>query len=482
MTDGTHSQPKDPPRIRRFPALIALTLVLAYLIPAATLILFRFDERGVSIRGYDESFHHLPTIAGFAEQLPHPDLSNYPAAMTPGYHLSLAVVYRLLSDDLLVLRLAGTTYTIGLIALFGWLLGRSGIRTGLRVWEAGVLALPVLASVYLFPCGIWLVPDNAGWLGVLFILALTLTRPPTLKYQLIGAAALVFVVLMRQPHIWVAGLLWLGAWLGNPDRAGTQPVGLLDGGVVPTAQDPLARKLKRTGFALLMTVPALLVLAWFVRLWGGFVPPFHQPGGSTSAGATMYEQTFNPTAIGLAAMIFGVANLFFAGYLLPRWYASTVAWPIKWAMLGVGACVGLLAGGVPISAPTIGESLERASGFWNLIAKGPIWIGRSPFFIAGAFLGGLAGGAWMVILPPRQRWILMGAIAGIALACSSIAMTWQRYSEPLIVMVLALCVAISKRPVGLKGLWKLLDLVAWLGPLLFAELYLVVLLLWMWPR
>jgi hypothetical protein len=481
MTSSSPPQP-DHPRNRRFPALVALALMLAYLIPATGLILSRFDERGVSIRGYDERRHHHPTIERFSEGLPTPDLSNYPAAMTPGYHLSIAVVHRLISKDLMVLRLAGSAYTAALIGLFGWLLCRSGLRTGLRAWEAGVLALPVITSVYVFPGGVWLVPDNAGWLFVLLVLALALTRPPSLKYQLIGAAVLVLTVIYRQPHIWAAGLMWLGAWLGDPDRSGTRPpASTLDGGMLPCQRDPLGRKVVRTLRAIALTIPALLVLGWFVWLWDGFVPPLHQPGGGGDDGATMYEQTFNPTALGFAAMIFGVANLFFAGYLLPRWISSPVPKPTRLILLGLGAGVGLLLGVLPESSPTIGVSLERASGFWNLIARGPIWLDRSPIFAAAALLGGVAGGMWMAVLPPRQRWLLMGAVVGIALSCATIPMTWQRYSEPLITMVLALNAAIAQRPTGLRGAWRLLDHTAWIGPLLFAGLYLVVLLMWFIP-
>src|SRR5690606_36064828 len=39
----------------------------------------------------DEQNYHLPAVLHFAEQLPLPDLSDYPSATTPGYHLLLSL-------------------------------------------------------------------------------------------------------------------------------------------------------------------------------------------------------------------------------------------------------------------------------------------------------------------------------------------------------------------------------------------------------
>ncbi|MGP1346656.1 MAG: hypothetical protein ACTS3F_08325 [Phycisphaerales bacterium] len=473
--DSQSAGPEPVARVRarrRFAALAALFVVLAYLIPAATLILTNASVLSSGLRTYDEIQFHLPTIEQFSSQLPAPDLSRYAVAMTPGYHLVLAVAHRLISDDIRALRLFGTVFTLGLLALLGWSVGSAGYRTRFRWWEAGILTLPVLCSPYVFPSGVWVVADNAGWVGVVLLLSIVLSRPPIPRYFVLAAIVLAITVLLRQINLWACGLIWLWAWIGPPDRAGTTPPSRVFDGLLAESPDraSLAIRFKRLRGALLATLPAMLIVLAFAWLWGWqLVPPGFQAGANEIEGATAYETAFNPTAIGLSALLFGVASCYLAGYLIPRWCASPTPIRTRLALIAIGAAIGLLAGVLPISEPTDpGQSLVRASGYWTIIDQFPVWGGRSPVFALGAMVGGIAGGAWLVVLPPRQRWLLLGSIAGVAIACSSTQMTWQRYSDPLIMIVAAMCVVAARPPQGLTGAWKHIDRFAWIGPLLFA--------------
>ncbi len=52
----------------------------------------------------DEQVYHYPAVLQFERELPRPDLSRYPSATTPLYHLLLAVLARTLRLDLVGLR------------------------------------------------------------------------------------------------------------------------------------------------------------------------------------------------------------------------------------------------------------------------------------------------------------------------------------------------------------------------------------------
>ena len=68
--------------------------VLAFLCAVSVLPVI-FLGRDATSEAFDQQIAHLPAVEQFAAQLPAPDLSNYPSATGPGYHLLLAVPARL---------------------------------------------------------------------------------------------------------------------------------------------------------------------------------------------------------------------------------------------------------------------------------------------------------------------------------------------------------------------------------------------------
>src|SRR5690606_16517033 len=85
---------------------------------------------------------------------------DYIVVMTPGYHLTVAVVARLGASEM-VMQLVGSLYTLALLMTLATL---CAVMSGPR--RALVLTAPVAVSLYVFSAGVWLLPDNAAWLFV----------------------------------------------------------------------------------------------------------------------------------------------------------------------------------------------------------------------------------------------------------------------------------------------------------------------------
>src|SRR5687768_14621390 len=72
----------------------------------------------------DERNFHLPVVRQFAAEWPWPDLSDYRAVTSPGYHLVLAAFHRHVWADVTFLRAVGAAQTVLLVGVLGWWLGR----------------------------------------------------------------------------------------------------------------------------------------------------------------------------------------------------------------------------------------------------------------------------------------------------------------------------------------------------------------------
>jgi hypothetical protein len=376
----------------------------------------------------DQAEFHLPTIRQFAAQLPAPGLRNYPSATTPGYHLSLAAACRYLSSDERFLRLTGCLFTVALLLVLPLHLQRS---TG--PLAAACLTLPLAASLYVFGSGAWLTPDNAGWLGVLAVLAIALRRPFDGRAVILGGAALLALVLVRQIHLWAAVPLWAAA-MAN-EQYPPLPVLRERAGVRAWPERPFGRTL----LCLAATLPAFVVVVIFCWLWGGSVPPQFQSA----------HQNFNPAAPAMILATFCLPALALAPCLailsLPSFGSGTVAgvraWPAAWRRwLLAGLIVGLLAGLLPQTS--YNYAAGRFSGLWNLVPRFPIFAERSPLMIALATLGGGLLALYLAALPRRRdTWIILAALLAFTAAHTVGAFAWQRYYEPLALVLLPLLVS-----------------------------------------
>lgn len=236
-----------------WPTVIVVGL---FLLAAVPLIVIQHD-RG---RGrFDQLNYHEPAVLRFAEQWPTPDVSDYLSATTPGYHLVLAAVAHYVSDSLVVLQLVGSLFTVGLlVVLTRWLSGRVGTVT------ATLLGLSVICSLYVFGAGVYILPDNAAWMLVLGVLLLSLRPRADLAFYLGGGGLLLLLIVTRQSHLWALGMLLAAGWLGSaftPISGGF--------GEIPGLLTQPGRRIGRAGLVVLCALPAIGVLAWFYRVWGG---------------------------------------------------------------------------------------------------------------------------------------------------------------------------------------------------------------------
>jgi hypothetical protein len=404
-------------------------------------------------KDFDQRQFHIPTIARFAAEWPAPDVSDYPAAVTPAYHLAMAALVRaggdgLLADKLWITRLLSGGFTLALLGLVSyWCLRRLPPAFALAA------ALPVALSQYVFVSLAFLMPEGAAWLTVAGVLLLALShRLPRSATILVGGLLVLAAVSVRQSNLWLAGLVWLAAWLGpNPAHQSAHHSAHQSG-------DPRAdttwttlfsgwpRRLPWALAALLATAPAVALVAWFADVWGGLVPPTFQTGRGLAEqlkGASEHTGG-NPAFPAITLTVFAFCGVPLAPLLLNRGQRVVPALRAALPFLAVGSAAGLLAA---VAAPT---TYDRAAGrfgsLWHLARLGPAIADRSLTIAAAAALGGGIIGLCLARVPARARWILLAAFLGFVAANSANAKAWVRYIEPFALLWLAAAAGSAARP------------------------------------
>ncbi len=424
MTDRAHPAGTPPAPHRYRPALVAAVLV-ALMVATAWPVVFAQVQRGRM--ALDQLHYHERTVRAFINAWPAPDLTNYWSATTPGYHLVIAGAANIVGDTRTTLQLIASLFTVALLGLLGWALGSRAPPP-----TAVALGLPVVFSLYVWPAGVWLLPDNAGWLLVLGVVLLALRTKFGLGHLLAAGVVLAALVLVRQIHLWAAAALWMGAWLGaGHDPDSTNNPGPLDGsfaGELRWLLTPSRDRVVRTGLMVLATLPAFLIVAHFARTWGGLTPPLFQGEFQSEAVHT----GGNPAAPAFILALIGFISLFFAGYLaapfLHMW--RTRPWVILVAA-GVGALLALL------PETTYDRNAGRWTGLWIVADNLPVIAGRSLLILVGSTLGAVACAAWCSGMGLRDRWMYIAVWAAFVAAQTASFQIWQRYSEPMVLLMVA---------------------------------------------
>lgn len=378
---------------------------------------------------HDQLNYHEQAVRRFAEQWPGLDYSDYQSATTPGYHTLLTVVAKFVDDDRVVLQLAGSLFAVGLVALLGWGVrwhGSPGVAGGSAARAGGsvVLVLPVVVSMPVFYSGVWMLPDDAGWLGVLAVWLLALRPRFDWVAALGGGAVLALLIFVRQIHLWPMALLLTAAWLGACENGD----GGFDLGIdLRELLSAVPARLGRVALALCAAAPAAFVLVWFYLLWGHrLTPPAFEErhmGG-------------NPTAPAFVLAVFGMYGVLFVPYLLD---GLRRLWVRQTWLLGLAVVVGLVLACVAPTTWSLGAG--RYSGLWDIAKHLPAPLGRSVVVVPLAVLGAVLLAAWFVSLGRRDRWIMLAAmVAFTAAQCASFKL-WQRYTEPMVLVWLALAAA-----------------------------------------
>ncbi|MCA3005117.1 MAG: hypothetical protein IOD15_07105 [Phycisphaerales bacterium] len=408
---------------------------------------------------FDQDRFHLRVIADFSAALPAPNLADYPSATTPGFHLLLAAVHRWLTADTTTLRLLAALLPAAMLGLLvGWLAPRRGTLAALA------LALPLGCCMYVVQAGAYLLPDNAGWLGVLVVLLLALQGPPDRAahgsgrwwggwwgmggwggwYTLLGLA-LFLLVMCRQIHLWVLAPALVGAFfagrvgLGDTRRADASLAAARFAWLIPV--DGLTGGLRRVGVVLAAAVPAVAALTVLIITWRGLTPPGFRFAQAQAGDEDATSVTgLSPSTPAFILALLGVYGVFFLAWLWPRIQRNTVRWGLVLATM-------LAAAAVALAVPTDHFPRPRIGGLWNLArATEPLglvvtWFGHrtSLLIVALAALGGAWLALWTQALPRRTALILLAALAGFVAAMTCQALSWQRYFEPLLLVWLALC-------------------------------------------
>lgn len=434
---------------------LAALLAATFLAPAVVLWALAWTHGRAACDQYE---YHLKAILKFAGELPHPDLHNYLSATTPGYHLLMATVARLLSQNAIVLQAVASLITVGLLVLLARMMARAGEERG-RSWiELATLALPVIASPYVFTSGVWLLPDNAGWLLALTVVMTSVRLRQTSGTLMFGGLALAVLVLVRQSHAWAAAPLLLAGWMSSTRTS--------DAGLAGALQQP-ARRISMTLVAMFVCVPAVVILAAFVRMWHGLTPPSFHVQHIVKDGSII-----NWATVPFILSLIGLFSLFFLGWV---WTGVARVWRESRFTLALAAIVAIAWATVP---ETTFLREPRSGGLWGIVEKMDsagctIAHHTSPLILLLAPLGAVMLAGWLAIIDDKRRWIVAAAVAAFIAAQSANANCWQRYHEPFLLMLFALLAAryggsaIEAGRCG-RGSW----LAAWriVGPLTLAGL------------
>ncbi len=401
-------------------------VVGVFLVVAGSFIVARvIPNRAV----FDQRHYHQPTIEGFAKEWPAIDVWDYLSATTPGYHWVLAGVLKVFGAGVAGLQVVSMVFSAGLFGLVAWMVGRgmrdrSGAAPG---FGAAFLCMPIVCCTYFIVGGIALLPDNAGWLGVCAVLALALHAKSMRALCGVGCVVLLALVLTRQVHLWTCGLLVLASWLGCAVPNVTQDV----------KPDFSTRRFSRAAIAAIACVPALIAVALFVRYWGGLVPPRFQ----LQYPPKPVSQFFASPAPAFVLSVCAIFGAFLIGFW---WQGFRALWTrMRWVLLVV-VVVGMALAVAP--ATNFDYLAGRRTGLWNLTRHAPVLFERTSVLIAVlAPIGGVVLASFFVSLRERglvrDAAILLATLAGYAIVLTASNEVWQRYVEPLVLVVMVLMCA-----------------------------------------
>ena len=409
---------KSPGRLIALPILLLLFLA-ATLIP----VLIGFDHNRQA-RIIDHYSYHIPTVMEFAAALPAVDLSDYRSATTPGTHLLLALVVRAFGPSETMLQVCSCFFGVAFLIV--------AYINAARVaspWTALACVLPLASSPYVLSNAIWVMTDNLSFTLIAITLGSTLFCVAGIPQATRSGLALVCSVFVRQINIWVSGVALLGfLFQWEPVRRR-----------LPFA-DPLQPSHRGLGPAMIFavaTIAAVAIIASFVSLWGGLVPPKFQVGGNggaTHAGDLNFGLT--PGVLSVLAVYASPAIL----VLLPCWLHNR---RVRRTAL-IGLLLGLLAG-LLFESVTGWEHGRSVGWVWGIAGRSPTFFDRNSLIVAGSTVGGCCAGILFGILVAADRartaWLMAGFTVSFLSAYTVNSHAFQRYFDPLILLAIGWCLA-----------------------------------------
>ena len=367
---------------------------------------------------FDQNYYHLPVIKVMAAEFPMVDLINYRAATTPGYHLVMAVFFRFITDDLLALRFISNLFSMALVI--------AAYRSVARLCSPLVscaLTLPLVCSMFVIMCGIWLATDNAAWTFVALAVGGVALQPLTIGRLARWSGYATIAVVIRQINLWTLAPLAVAGFLASPL-----------GEFAPSRLTRANGRSTVNQFAWrhsLVVLPALLlpalVVGICVRAWYGLTPlGFQEP----------HEGNFSVAAPAVALALVGLFGLFYLPVFVssPSALRSLLARHWRWLMVAA-----ILASTFPT---TYNMSAGRWGGaIWSIARLSPSVAHCSIAIILLAGIGGLvlaaACRAAATVDRHRDAAIIMIALAAFTAAQTFNSLCFQRYFEPMILLSLS---------------------------------------------
>ena len=393
--------------------------VLAFL-SAAFVLPVIFLGNDLTSEGYDQRIAHLPAIEQFAAQLPAPDLSSYPSATGPGYHLLLAVPARL-GFGVQWLRVISSLAGVGLV-LLAW-------RGGARAAGPGVafaLALPLAFSSYVLSGSAWLTTDVLSVLVGSAVVLVAACVVPDRRAFLALAVLLAAALSIRQTNVFLAVPILAAGILGSPLGRSASDAEQWHG------DEP--RRWSRLAWACLALLPGMLLLLALVRAWGGLVPP---------AFREMHDRGLNPIAPAYGMALVGV----WGGIaLLPM--GAEVLRAVRRHRLAVAllALFAVVAAAMPESSWSRDEG-RWGGALWQAVKSFPVIEGRSTLLVAAAGLGAILLSALWIraaeVRRGRQATIVIMTLLALFVVQAGNSQVWERYFDPAILVALAWLTALG---------------------------------------
>jgi hypothetical protein len=389
-----------------------------------------------TFHGTDARVYQLPTIMQLSERL---DLSDYPSAQTPLYHLVTAGWGELVGFELWKLRLLNVAISYGMALALMRLLRRA---TPLDELPAFALTLAFVLSPYVFGASFTLLTDN---LAILFALVAlerihAYARGGSRAAFAVACVAIGAAVMTRQSALWL----------------------------VPVAAFFLVRpplRVSRVAAGAAMLAVALVPLAALVIEWNGLVPPSADPA---SCGLCTDRPGVGRDSLTLRTVGFSVALL--------GMYAALVMGPSLWRRLrrlrspagraALGAArvpvartalaaagvrprvpVALLAGAAlagvalllvsPLEYMPAQPGVQGDAGYlWRLSDELPTVVGSSLLFWLLVPLGAVAA----ALLARRAGWTSLPAVylGAFLLGTLPVNLVYQKYFDPFMLLAVAL--------------------------------------------
>jgi Dolichyl-phosphate-mannose-protein mannosyltransferase len=390
-----------------------------------------------TFHGSDARVYQLPTILQLSERL---DLSDYPSAQTPLYHLVTAAWGEVVGFELWKLRLLNVAISYGMALALLRLLRRA---TPLGGVSAFALTLAFVLSPYVFGASFTLLTDNlAILLGLVALERIyAFSRDGSLAAFAVACLAIGAAVMTRQSFLWLVAVAAFFLVL-PPLRVGR----VAAGGA--------------------MLALALVPLAALVIEWNGLVPPSADPA---SCGLCTDRPGVGRDALTLRTVGFSVALLgMYATLLLGPAQWRRLRSPVARAALGRGGRSGvvraagsalaatglrprlpvaLLGGAAAVGvALVLLEPLEYmparpgvqgdAGYLWRLSDEVPTLLDSSLLFWLLVPLGAVAG----ALLVRRAGWTSLPSVylGAFLLGTLPVNLVYQKYFDPFMLLAVAL--------------------------------------------